>query len=248
MFTPPPSPESYMPSNSDPKWHSDIAERITSLESDSRALSAGQHELSSSFQTFASDMRGAIQTLQERLTASQRTPWSTLASWAAVVITIIALGGAGFVRDVSRIETTQAIIRGDVEARSAWIGQASASLERLHQDQVALAGAHADVPVIAERVLRIDSQVAHLDEMLQREMRILDQTAATGLEALDRRLQQEMRLLNEPLSVAIADIREELRGLRQAAERTDQTSFTRADWQAEQAHILQRIRDITPAK
>ena len=48
-------------------------------------------------------------------------------------------------------------------------------------------------------VMRLRQQIVDLDETLQREMRLLDDTASTRISEIDRRLQQEMRMREEPI-------------------------------------------------
>jgi hypothetical protein len=56
------------------------------------------------FKTLACELREAIEKLHGRLTEQVRTPWPTLVGATAVIISIVALGMSGYVRDQGRIE------------------------------------------------------------------------------------------------------------------------------------------------
>lgn len=64
----------------------------------------------------------------------------------------------------------------------------------------------------AQMLARLRQQLTELDGTLQREMRILDETAATRVNEMDRRLQQEMRLLLEKLQEQFRSIEREVFG------------------------------------
>lgn len=130
-----------------------VEERVAALETNVSSLARSVESLAQSVQTGFSDTRRertelhgenqrSLRSLQDRLNENQRTPWATLAGWAAVVIAIVfgvgnvVAGGiqrssdyhAGRLDDLDRTRLEAAYQRGALEAHLAAIDAAQDEL------------------------------------------------------------------------------------------------------------------------
>jgi hypothetical protein len=48
-----------------------------------------------------------VQSLADRVGDRSQTDWRAMAAWATVILAVVALGGSGFVRDLTRVEGNQ---------------------------------------------------------------------------------------------------------------------------------------------
>lgn len=146
-------------------------ERISALEAGQERLSRDVSHLASAIQTQGTETRRSLSEINKNIANSQKTNWPTIISLASVLL-IICGGVFGIiVRDNSRIENV--------------VNKLSES----HMSHITTGGHHG--------VFENEKKILHLDEVLQREMRLLDSKALSELKELDRRLQQEMRLLHD---------------------------------------------------
>lgn len=151
---------------------------VTNIHEDLTALNKNVSHL-------ATETRDAIKVMSDKISESQKTPWNTLGTWAAVVISVIVLGGSGFVRDLNRIDSDH------------YVGA-----ERLRTHELSLGH-----PALIQRVDSVEKDLGNMDTTLQREMRLLDAKGAADLEALDIRLQREMDLKQEADNAKIMELR-----------------------------------------
>ena len=114
----------------------------------------------------------------------QQTPWATMAAWAAVIISVMALAGSGYVRDMGRQE--QKLMSVGVSIQEHFQGKGHAQT---------IAG-----------VKNNKEGIRNLDTSLQREMRLLDDRQVGSVASLDARLQTEMRLLNQSQNVEVGEL------------------------------------------
>ena len=122
----------------------------------------------------------AVSELSNKMDRASTTNWPVLTGFGSLIIAIIALAGAPFMRDLSRLDRGLDALADKVLSiqSNRWSRADHESFERATADAIAAVKDHAD-----------ESRV-HLDETLQREMRLLDDA-----------LQREMRmLLDEPVA------------------------------------------------
>ena len=114
----------------------------------------------------------------------QQTPWATMAAWAAVIISVMALAGSGYVRDMGRQEQKLMSVGGSIQEHFQGEGH----------------------PQTIAGVMNNKGAIVGLDVTLQREMRLLDDRQVGSLLSLDARLQTEMRLLNQSQNVEVGEL------------------------------------------
>ena len=79
-------------------------DRIARLEAGQEALQSNVVQLGKTIEGHAAQTRHAIESLAKQVSDGQRTPWSALASWAAVILVIVGMAGSGYVRDLDRTD------------------------------------------------------------------------------------------------------------------------------------------------
>jgi hypothetical protein len=146
------------------------------------ALTAEVEGLQREVHALASQVQG----IADRLASAGRTQWSALASWAGIILAIVGgVGGAilsGYTRDQGRLEGAVGTL--DM-ARIDAARESGGTQEKVH--------------AVEDRTLRnrdrIEAASKELDDKLQREMRLIDETTRSQLEALDHRMQNEVALM-----------------------------------------------------
>lgn len=121
------------------------------------------------------NIEDALRDISKRIAENNRPQWATYAAWASVLIVMAAAFGSGYVDDLKDVE-------GEVDVVEARFRQ---------HEQL---GGHRPMQ---QRIGALEDEVVKLDTVLQREMRLLDDTMSVRIEQMDETLQREMRLLDE---------------------------------------------------
>lgn len=79
--------------------------RISGLEASVGSMERRLDKLGDNLDAHFDATRRQFADLSERFAHSRQTSWGALAGWAAVVVSIVALGGSSYVRDVDRLAT-----------------------------------------------------------------------------------------------------------------------------------------------
>lgn len=159
----------------DQSFEAEIARHDAELHSINNTLS----NLADSFSSRFNKLEASIGRLAGQFNNHNRTPWSMLAGWAAVVLVVIGFLGNGYVRDMQRVERD-----GDA------VGVSFVEHIKDGHPGVVRIGMEANTRHIEQNEKESRDRDAALDIALQREMRMLT-------ESLDARLQLEMRLLGD---------------------------------------------------
>lgn len=214
-----------------------LSNRVTAIETSQKSIIHGLTKLES-----------MIEGLAEKHNSSRTFPLigalGVSTAVAGVALTIISLIGQGYVRDMNRIESQQKDIKVSISERGKWMGEVTSSLIALQQRTKYNEDKSASVPILEERSTQISKQLKDMDSVLQREMRLLDQTQESNIAALDKRLQQEMRLLIEPRKVQTEKIEEQLKTLNLQIQQTQGNRFTREDWHKERSVFDERVYSL----
>ena len=117
-----------------------------------------------------------------------RSPWvSNIVTGGAVVTILIGLGAA--VRDGDKREserTSEMVI--DMQGRMSALDYARGRVDKA--------------------IAALELKAVELDTTLQREMRLINDTTVTQIDAIDRRLQGEMKTWVDDLSRRVSELRE----------------------------------------
>lgn len=173
----------------------EAASRLATLEAGFKGVQEDIRGLSGAMSALAIETRAAITTLGDRFAAAQQTPWARIIGFASVGLTIISMA-------------------------AAWVWQNQARADRR------LDLMEATYPSIVrneERISNLIVHTGHLDDVLQREMRLVNEKALTMIADLrgereratadlDRRLQNEMGIRNDAVMARIAALEAFLRG------------------------------------
>ena len=154
----------------------------------------------SSLETAVSNLAGEVGSIHrileemrsQQLTA-QKTQWGPILSSLGLIITVVGLFLASYGQNQNRIESSL------VKLTDTFIDHAQTD-------------GH---PAMIQRVTAVEHAHQHLDQVLQREMRLLDADSKTQIAELDRRLQQEMRLLNDSIKVRVETLDRSVTGLQE---------------------------------
>jgi hypothetical protein len=178
-----------IPSPQSVGWTHTHDARLASLETGFTTLKDDVHSI-----------RTAIADLAGQLSRSQKTDWSTLASWAAVVVAFIGLVGGiiswGLITNQNRTD----------EVLSKLSDSFVAHIRDGHPQRVEQKAAN-NAENIAKLDRELKSDIKYLDTTLQREMRQEDARILTSLEALDQRLQNEMGFRQEKIVVIVEELK-----------------------------------------
>jgi len=166
--------------------------RVTALETSITSLTEDVRSLGRSLERYADSTTTQITELSSKFSASQKTPWGVLASWAGVVLVIVGMAGSSFIKDILDIEDRVGVIEKNYLEHVMTQGHPAliARVDSIERD--ILRGDASS----KERHLEQAEAIKNLDIVLQREMRLLDETTQAELLALDQRLQLEMALLD----------------------------------------------------
>lgn len=215
-----------------------LSNRVTAIETSQKSIIHGLTKLES-----------MLEALAEKHNSSRSFPLigalGVSTAVAGVALTILSLVGQGYVRDMNRIEEQQKTIKFDISERGKWMGEVTSNLISLQEITKYNQDRAASVPILEERSTQISKQIKDMDTVLQREMRLLDQTQESNIASLDQRLQQEMRLLIEPRKVQTQKIEEQLQDLNRQIQSTQSNRFTREDWHKERTIFEERIIELS---
>ncbi|MEE8429042.1 MAG: hypothetical protein V3S33_06025 [Gammaproteobacteria bacterium] len=150
----------------------DFDSRLSRLETIVESLADTVKKIPGSIGDLREGFYQSLSNLANKFDERGKTDWRAIFSAAALVLLIIGMFSAGYVRDLNRVETTQ-IKWMDVYIAELKAGIAQKALDRAKENK---------------------EGIKHLDETLQREMRLLDQTAKEQVLGLDARIQKEMEL------------------------------------------------------
>lgn len=139
-------------------------ERLARLESE-------MHSLASNFASYQQSTAASIQALANKIdsiVSGQKTPWNTLASWAAVLLVIIGIGG-NLVHSTLSDQITLA--RGDAataERMSSERHQAQAELLSTFNDRLSLLRGEFDTQSSTNtaKLQRVETQLAGLSNIV----------------------------------------------------------------------------------
>lgn len=82
----------------------DLSPRVSGLERDVAHLDDRLDGFEKTVSRRFDQLAYSIENLSDTISESGRTPWGTLAGWAAVVVMLVGILGHGYVRDLNRIE------------------------------------------------------------------------------------------------------------------------------------------------
>lgn len=170
----------------------DNSEALTALEVIQREQGKRIDALSYTVEKLTIEIHDGISKISKEVAAAQKTPWPTLASWATVVILLIGAIISPFIRDLTKLETTQSIFQTSLEKHKELDGHKPTT----------------------QRLGSLESSVEHLDANLQREMRLLDETTNVRIANLDEMLQREMQLNIKPITDRLSILTEEIKLIR----------------------------------
>ena len=158
--------------------------RISRTEAAIDGLAENQRALEATVEKGFRNVFDAIDRLGERATTQRAGAFGALSTVAGIAVTVIlAIGaaiGSGYVRDLSRLESHQLRIEstlgGEVDRLAAEVN--GREFDRGKNDQ---------------RIHDLTAATEKLDNRLQMEMRLLNDTTEAKLMALDGRLQGEIK-------------------------------------------------------
>jgi len=168
-------------------------------------LEATTHALADSQAKMVDQMAAGFKELKD----SSKVQWGPLISAAGVLLAIGGMFGTGLTDKLALMHERQ------LEAEERFY---------LHEHSTGHAG-------LAQIVEGNGDSLEKLDEVLQREMRILDSRMETVIEGLDERLQIEMRLLTTPIQQRLDDLDEAAIRERAAREAATSKRFDSEDFQ-----------------
>jgi hypothetical protein len=84
--------------------------RLASIETNYQRLAEDVHGTASALEKHVERTSLALETLNNKINSSRVPQWSALASWAAIILTIVALLLSGYGEDQGRLETGQKTI------------------------------------------------------------------------------------------------------------------------------------------
>jgi len=79
-------------------------ERIASLEAGYKNLHRDVQNLAEAVGSLGRDFRSTMDSIQNQFFEHQKTPWSVLAAWAAVIISTIGIVGSFYIRDLEDVK------------------------------------------------------------------------------------------------------------------------------------------------
>ena len=161
---------------------------------------------------------------------TQKTPWSAFASWTGVVLVVVGGLAQGYIRDQDRLEANQNLMSLTVQSLRDAIGQNRAIADNTTRELETRRTAVDKIDVLEQEVSDLRISLNGLDTTLQREMRLLDDSAAASLDGavdridselagLDTVLQREMRLLNDASQEKMTSIAEMFEQYKAATDR-----------------------------
>ena len=84
--------------------------RLASIETNYQRLAEDVHGTASALEKHVERTSLALETLNNKISSARVPQWSALASWAAIILTIVALLLSGYGEDQGRLETGQKTI------------------------------------------------------------------------------------------------------------------------------------------
>ena len=169
--------------------HSDNQRRLGKTESQLNSLAEIVKTLSDGFKEFASETNRNFQkvreTLDEKTAPIGRTNWTAVFGTLSIGLGLISFWSIGPSKDLDRVESqlSKSVERGATrwEANSTRWEKAGNALERLSDFQ----------ENTKERFGTVDTLIEKLDEVLQREMRLLDERLQNEFNARIERAQSD---------------------------------------------------------
>lgn len=149
--------------------------RISSLETAYRQLQSDVHAIRNDIASIAQDTRSSIAALSDRVAAGTRTQWPVIIGTAAILLTVVGFLGQGYTRDQSRLES---------------------QVEELRKGQMETAF---DRGKGFEQLGALGERIRHLDEVLQREMRQLDEPIMEQVRSIAALNAQKIQAVKEAL-------------------------------------------------
>lgn len=159
-----------------------LESRVTGLERDVGNLVSAVRALTEESHQSREVINAALSAIRTEIGSRTRTNWSTLASWAGVIISFIgAIGALAIVPLKYQVIETSRQLRSheQLEGHPTAV-EKTANLEKRYDE------------IISQQAV----EIRELDTRLQREMRDLDAQGQLQIEQLDGRLQREMQLVN----------------------------------------------------
>lgn len=182
----------------------EVLGRVTTLEADVRSISAGQAEMKKAFDSVADEMR-----------SGRKVNYSHWIGFAALLLSIVRLGGSGIINDVERNDSGVQAIRTELAERSEWMGAVGRTIEANHEELISRRGAVDSIDALKIQVVAIK-------------------------EASDKKDLE----LAEKIEGLLERIRPQIDGLRDAQQATQAQTFdrfTRSNWEHEEAKIIGRL-------
>ena len=90
------------------RFHRNIEARISTVEANYERILEDVHNLADSLERHADRTSTAIESIVDKLAATKVPQWGALASWAAVILTVMGLLMLAYGKDQARIEFIQA--------------------------------------------------------------------------------------------------------------------------------------------
>jgi hypothetical protein len=136
-----------------------VERRISRLEAVVETIANNQARIEQTLSSLSSELRTAIGALGGKISDSKSTDWRTLASWASIILGIVALGISSFVRDQSRMDSKLEILNRDfVEYR---LSDQERTLNRARSETNAL-----EQVLLREIALQRDITDARMDNVI----------------------------------------------------------------------------------
>ena len=117
--------------------------RLAAVETNYARLDEDVHETAVALEKHVERTSLALETINNKVNASKVPQWSALASWAAIILTIVALLLNGYGEDQSRLETGQQAIfdkleihEGAAQDTKIKVGEIKSEYEALKQYEI----------------------------------------------------------------------------------------------------------------
>ena len=201
--------------------NSELEQRLASTETDVRHLAESVDSLTRSVSHRFDDVLAKLDTYSQR----------GAITWPLIFTAVTTLLGCATIAGVIHSMSINPVIQG--------VAANAVALQR-HADQDGHPEAMKQAAVLRNDVDRLDSRIETLDEMLQREMRLLDATNMQRLDHLDETLQREVRLLLDARKIESDAVTDRLIRAEQWITDHDQSSLRADSSQWERIRALER--------
>lgn len=162
-----------------------------------------------------------------QINGDRKTPWGIIISAIGVLIVLAtALGGAAlaplYLNDSHQSSRHQEII-GSLRDHMSQDGHPMAMQKHAAMEK--------DVERLDGDVTELKDQIVNLDEVLQREMRVLDDIQVTRLDNLDATLQREMRMLQDLQDAKRESVEDRVEANTTQAKKKEDSRFEMPDYE-----------------